>query len=71
MAWQILNPHTQLKVFRDARVFKVEACVVEGVRHRVCLAAPLPLTDEAREPSERFLIEAEGLAYFTRADLPR
>ncbi len=43
MTRQILNPHAELKILRNARMLEIEAGILKRVRHRVGLAAPLPI----------------------------
>ena len=43
----------------------IEAGVLKGVGHRVCLAPPLPLAHKARQPAQRIRIETQRLSRFT------
>ena len=45
---------------------EVEAGIVKRMRHRVGLAAPFPVADEAGQSPQRFLIEAQGFANLAR-----
>src|SRR5260370_41980935 len=65
MTGQTLNTHGELKVLGDAWVFEVKPCMMERVGHRIGFAAPLPLTDKARQPAQRLLMEPKCLAHFT------
>ncbi len=47
----------------------VEARVLKRMRHRVSWSLPLEVTDQARQPLQRFWIEAQGLADLTRSGL--
>src|SRR5271167_468409 len=62
MSRQTLNPHGKLKIFCDTRMPDIKTCIVKRMCHRVCLASPLPMTDKARKPAERFLIAAQCFA---------
>src|ERR1700722_15406893 len=59
MPGQVLNAETKLKVLGYARVLQVEPRILKGVCHCVSFASPLPLADKARQPAQRFLIEAK------------
>src|SRR5665213_1597675 len=69
MTWQVLQAHTEFEVLGDARMLEVKPCILERMRHRIGLAAPLPLTDETRQSPQRFLIEAEGFTNLSRSRL--
>ena len=43
--------------------------LLKRMRHRIRLAAPLPLAHQARQPAQRLLIEAQRLAHFARRRL--
>src|SRR3979411_1588168 len=59
---KVLNPHAQLKIFGDAWVLDIEAGILEGVGHRIVLAAPLPIANEPRKRAKGSLTGAEGLS---------
>src|SRR5258708_28666236 len=69
MARKVLKAHTEFEVFCDAWVLEVEPRTLERMRHRIGLAAPLPLTDETRQSAQRFLIETESFTNFSRRRL--
>src|SRR6185437_10872293 len=52
MAWQILNAHRQLDKFGDARMLNVKTSVLEGMRHGLIFATPLPQSGEARQSTQ-------------------
>src|SRR5260370_26344055 len=66
MSRKTLNPHGKFKVFRDARMLDIETSIAEGMRHRVGLASPLPMANEARKSAEGFLVKAQSLTYLAR-----
>ena len=66
MTRQILHPQAEVEIARDARMANVEACLLEVTSHRVVLAAPLPVADQAGEPRELVLLKAKRLAHFAR-----
>src|SRR5665213_3464651 len=66
MTRQVLQAHTEFEVLGDARVLEVEPSILKRMCHRIGLTAPLPLTDETRQPAQRFLIEAEGFTNLSR-----
>src|SRR5260370_37261557 len=66
MSRKTLNPHGKFKVFRDARMLDIETSIAEGMRHRVGLASPLPMANEARTSAEGFLVKAQSPTYLAR-----
>ena len=65
MPRQVLNAHGKLKILGNARMLNIETSVEKRMRHRIRLAAPLPLPDQTRQPAQRILIEAERLSDFS------
>ncbi|HXO43741.1 MAG TPA: hypothetical protein VN999_20000, partial [Thermoanaerobaculia bacterium] len=56
MPRQVLYPHAQLKVLRDARMMDIEARIAKRVRHRIVRAAPLKVVHQAGKTRQGLLI---------------
>ena len=66
MARQILHGEAELEIFAHARMVEVESGIVEVAVEGVVLVAQFPGGDGGGNFGERFGIEAESLAHFTR-----
>src|SRR5271169_2577652 len=66
MTGQILRRQTQLEIFANPRMLKIESGIAEAAIERVMLVFELPGGHRRRNSLQRVFVESQRLAHFAR-----